>query len=139
VAAAVITWVCSLLLGGLFVFGAAWLMSSPDTLLDEMSRQNPELVRDGEVTVGMLRAVLGVLTGAVIVWVVAACVCAFFVLRGAGWARVLLLVSSAIAGLGLLVTTIVNAGMVVPLVGAAAVVALLLRRDVSGWFRTQRR
>jgi cytochrome c biogenesis protein CcdA len=66
-------------------------------------------------------------------------VCAFFVLRGAGWARVLLLVSSAIAGLGLLVTTIVNAGMVVPLVGAAAVVALLLRRDVSGWFRTQRR
>lgn len=134
VAAVVITWVCSLLLGGLFVAGAAWLMSSPETLMDEMSRQQPELVRDGTVTVGLLRGMLAVMTAGIVVWVLAACVSAFFVLRGARWARVVLLVSSSAAGLGLFLCLLVNAAMLLPLAGAVAVVALLVRRDVAAWF-----
>jgi hypothetical protein len=133
-AAVVVTWVCSVLLGGLFVVGAVWLIASPDTLMDEMTKQNPELVRDGTLTVGLLRGMLVGMAGMIALWVVAACVLAFFVLRRAAWARVLLLVSTAAAGLGLLVCAIVNAGMVVPLAGAGAVFALLLRRDVSAWF-----
>jgi hypothetical protein len=137
-AAVVLTWVCSLLLGGLFVAGSAWLIASPDRLMDEMTRQNPELMRDAEVTVGLLRVTVGVLAGIVVVWVLAACVLGFLVLRRKSWARVLLLVSTTVAGVGLLVCTLVNAAMVVPLVGAAAVFALLLRRDVSTWITGRR-
>jgi hypothetical protein len=134
-AAVVLTWVCSVLLGGLFVAGAAWLISDPDTLMDEMTRQNPELVRDGTITVGLLRATLAAMIVVVVVWVAAACVLAFFVLRRASWARILLLVSCGIAGLALVVSSVVNPMMVVPLVGAAATFALLLRRDVTAWFK----
>jgi hypothetical protein len=133
-AAVVLTWVCSLLLGGLFVLGAGWLITSPDRLMEEMTRQNPELVRDGTVTVGLLRAVLAVMAGGILLWAVAACVVAYFVLRRAAWARILLLISTAAAGLALLLGAVVNPAMVVPLVGAAAVFALLLRRDVAAWF-----
>jgi hypothetical protein len=133
-AAVVLTWVCSVLLGGLFVFGAVWLIASPGTLMDEMTRQNPELVRDGTITVGLLRAMLGVMAGLVLLWALAACVVAFFVLRGARWARILLIVSSGVAGLGLLLCALINPTMLVPLFGAVAVCALLLRRDVGAWF-----
>jgi len=134
VAAVVLTWVCSVLLGGLFAAGAAWLVASPDTLMDEMNRQNPELMRDSDVTVGLLRAMVAVMAGGVLLWVLAACVLGFLVLRGKGWARVLLLVSTAVAGLALLVGTLVNQAMLVPLIAAVSVFALLLRRDVSAWF-----
>jgi hypothetical protein len=134
-AAAVLTWVCSLLLGGLFVVGAAYLISSPDTLMDEMTKQQPQLVRDGTLTVGLLRATLAVMVGLIVVWVLAACVLAFFVLRRAAWARMLLLVCCGAAGLLLVVSSIVNPVMVVPLAGAAATFALLVRRDVTAWFK----
>lgn len=134
VAAAVITWVCSVLLGGLFVAGSVWLIASPDPLMDEMTRQSPELVADGTVTVDLLRVMLVVIAGGIAVWVLVACVAAFFVLRRAGWARVLLLLSSGAAAVGLVVLAFVNAAMVLPLAGAAGVVALLLRRDVTAWF-----
>jgi hypothetical protein len=133
-AAVVMTWVCSVLLGGLFVFYTAWLIASPGTLMGEMTKQYPELVRDGSLTVGLLRGVLAVMAGLVALWVAAACALAFFVLRGASWARVLLLVSSGVAALGLLLCTVANVVMVVPLGGAVAVVALLLRREVGAWF-----
>ncbi|SFB89504.1 hypothetical protein SAMN04487968_102194 [Nocardioides terrae] len=133
-AAVVLTWVCSLLLGGLFVAGAVWLIASPDRLMDEMARQNPELMRDDNVTVGLLRGMVAVMAGGVLLWVLAACVLALLVLRGKGWARVLLLVSTAVAGLGLLIGTVLNQAMLVPLIAAVAVFALLLRRDVSAWF-----
>jgi hypothetical protein len=133
-ASVVITWVCSILLGTLFVVGATWVIASPDTIMDEMRRQDPELVADGTLTVGLVRGMLGVLMGIVVVWVAVVCVVAFFVLRRAGWARVVLLVSSAVAGAALLLTTLANAGMLVPMVGAAAVFAMLLRRDVTAWF-----
>jgi len=134
VAAAVLTWVCSVLLGGLFVAGSLWLMASPDPLMDEMTRQHPELVSDGSVTVDMVRVMLAVVASVIGLWVLAACVAAFFLLRRAAWARAVLIVSSGVAGLGLVVLALLNSAMVVPLAGAVAVVALLLRRDVSGWF-----
>jgi hypothetical protein len=99
-----------------------------------MTRQNPELVRDGTLTVGLVRTTLAVIAGIIAVWVVAACVTAFFVLRGAAWARVLLLVSAAVAGAGLLVGSVINPALLVPLVGAVTVLALLMRRDVGAWF-----
>jgi hypothetical protein len=135
VGAVVVTWVCSVLLGGLFVAGSLWLIGSPESLMDEMARQNPELVRDGAVTVGLVRATVAVMAGVVALWAIVACVTAFFVLRGAGWARVLLLISAAVAGAGLLVGSLVNPGLLVPLLGVATVFALLLRRDVVAWFR----
>ena len=138
VAAVVLTWLCSLLLGGLFVIGAVWLVATPDTLMDELTRQNPELVRDGTVTVDMVRATLVVMAAVVAAWVLVACVTAFFVLRGARWARVVLLVSAGAAGLGLLIGTVVNPVLVLPLLGAVAVFALLLRRDVGAWFASRR-
>ena len=138
VAAAVITWVCSLLLGGLFVVGSLWLMASPDPLMDEMTRQRPELVSDGSVTVDMLQVMLAVVAGVVGLWVLGACVAAFFVLRRAAWARVVLLVSSAVAAVGLVLLALLNSAMVLPLAGAVGVVALLLRRDVGAWFSRPR-
>lgn len=133
-AAAVLTWVCSLLLGGLFVAGAAWLIADPATLMDEVRKQNPELVADGTVTEGVVRGMLIAMAAGVAVWVLAACVLAGLLLRQRRWARTLLLVSTGAAALGLLAATLVNVGMVVPLAAAAAVFALLLRDDVVRWF-----
>jgi hypothetical protein len=86
----------------------------------------------------MVRTSLGVLAGCIAIWVLAACVTAFFVLRGASWARVLLLVFSAVAGLCLLLGAVTSpvaaVPLAIPLVGTWAVFALLLRREVVAWF-----
>jgi hypothetical protein len=134
----VVTWVCSLLLGGLFVAGALWLIASPQPVMDEMTRQRPDLVQDGSITVDMVRLSLAVVAGTVAIWVAAASVAAFFVLRGAPWARVLLLVSSAVAAVGLVLLTLLNPSMILPLAAAVTVVALLVRRDVTAWFSRPR-
>ncbi|GAB7002722.1 hypothetical protein JCM18899A_01930 [Nocardioides sp. AN3] len=137
IASAVLTWVCSVLLGGLVVGAASWLIASPDALLAELTRQNPELARDGTLTVGLVRTMLVLMAGALGLWVLGVCVVAYFVLRGASWARWVLLVSSGVAGLGLVVCTLANPVMAVPLAGAIAVFALLLRKDVVAWFSAQ--
>lgn len=135
VASVVLTWVCSLLLGGLFVIGAVWLVANPGRLMDQLTEQNPELVRQGAITTDLVRGMLIAMAAVIAVWVLAACAFAVFTLRGANWARIALLVSSGTAGVALLLCSVVNAAMVVPLAGAVAVFAMLLRRDVVAWFR----
>jgi hypothetical protein len=135
VATVVLTWVCSVLLGGLFVIGAVQLIASPEALMDEVTRQSPELLQDDAVTIDLLRGTLAVMTGMVVLWALATCTLALFLLRRASWARLLLLVSTGAAGLGLLVGSLLIPVLVVPLAGAVATFALLLRRDVSAWFR----
>jgi hypothetical protein len=132
--ACVLTWVLAGLTALTMLLGAVAIAVDTDQLLDEMHRQNPRLAEQG-VSDSALLAVAYVLVGVVVLWCLAAAVVAVLVLRGAGWARVALLVSASATAVLCLVATVVGAFLLVlPLIGGVATVTLLLRPDSRAWF-----
>jgi hypothetical protein len=132
--ACVLTWVASGLTAlGMVVTGAI-LVASPDVLLDEVHRQNPEIRAEG-VTDGALVAVSLVMIAAIVLWCVFAAALAVLVFRGVEWARIVLLVSAAAAGALSLLGTAVGAFLLtLTLVASVVALALLLRPEVRAWF-----
>lgn len=137
--ACVLTWVATgLTLFGLVASGIV-LAVRTDDMLDEAHRQSPDLAAQG-VTDQMLVVATYLLIGGIGVWCLAAAVIAFFVLRGAAWARIVLLVSAATASAACLVGAAVGAvALLLPLGASVAAIALLLRSEVGLWFNAPRR
>ncbi|MFT4287183.1 hypothetical protein [Nocardioides sp.] len=131
-AAAVLTWVFSGLVAVLFVIGSIVTGTDPEIIRTELDK-NPTFAEQG-VTVEMVQVMFVVMAVAVTGWALSACVVAFFVLRGKPWARVLLAVSTAGAGLLMLLCVLVNPVMLIPAAACGATLAMLLRRDVAAWF-----
>lgn len=131
--ACVLTWVCSTL--ALLSMGASMvvLAADPHLLLDEMARQDPELARQG-ITAGTLQATAWGLSGAVVAWSLVAIVLAALVWRGSGRARAALVVSTGCAAGVLLVATLGQVLLVLPLGACVVALALLVRPDVRAWF-----
>lgn len=134
--ACVLTWAaCGLTAVGSVLTGVL-LLVRPDTLLDEVHRQNPELEKQGVADDVLISVTIAMLV-AVVVWSLGSAFLGFLVFRGLDWARVLLVISAATAGAFSLVAAAVGAFLlVVTLVASTATVALLVRRDVRPWFRT---
>lgn len=139
VLAAVITWVCCLLATVLMVIGAVMLSADPDLMLDEMRRQNPDLVEDSGITTEAIRAMLWLMVAGVTAWSVAASAVAALALRRLGWARITLIVSAACAGGAMLLGVLSSPVMLFPLAACGATVVLLLRPEVAAWFAGARR
>lgn len=134
VAAAVVTWVFAGLAGLLMAVAALFMLTSPDLMFDEMRRQDPSLF-SGSVTEDNVRTGILVLAAVLVVWSAAVTAAGVvLILRRREWARVMLLVSAAVAGLfsglGVLQGQVV---LLLPMLGAAAVFTLLLRADVRAW------
>jgi hypothetical protein len=118
-AACVVAWVCSSLTVVVVTASAVLVAATPDLLIDEMYRQNPDLAAQA-----MTQDALQVLTY----------VLAVLAFRRVSWARVGLLASAGGAGGLCLVTSLQAVFMVVPLFACVITFSLLLRPDVREWF-----
>jgi len=130
----VLTWIlCGLTAFGVVV-SAITIAVDPDMIFDEVHKQNPDLAARG-VTDTMLEVATYVMAGAIVLWCVGAAVMAVLVFRRVAWARIVLIVSASVAaGLSLIGTAVGGFALVVPMIGGAVTIALLLRRDSRPWF-----
>jgi len=132
--ACVLTWICTGLVTIGLLASAVALAVTPDLMLDQVHRDNPDLAAQG-ISDDLLIVVTYLMIAALIAWCVSAAVLAILVFRGIDWARIVLVVSAATCGVFCLVGTAVGAFvLVVPLIASAASVALLLRADARPWF-----
>ncbi|WP_435770253.1 hypothetical protein [Nocardioides sp. SYSU DS0651] len=109
-----------------------------DTLAEQVERVEEQQGRSLEsmnLTEDMFLAMMIAIVAAIVLWCLAALVLATLVLRGRNWARITLAVSGACAAPAALAGALVGSPLV--LVAAASGIAswLLLRPDVSAWFR----
>ena len=131
--ACVVTWASTAVVGLLMIGTVAALAASPDLLLDEVRRQNPEVGR--EVTRSTLVGATIGIGSAVVLWCAAAAAVAVFVLRGHAWARLTLAVSATVAAVGSAVLSVGSAAMLLPAAAAGTTAyCLLFRPEVRGWF-----
>lgn len=135
--ACTVTWVMTALVGLLTLVSLVVLTASPDLLLDEVARQNPDLEEQG-VSRRLLLTTTLVVGGIVVLWCAAAAALAALAFRGVPWARVALVVSAVVAGLLSLVSSVGAAAMLVPMLAAAIVVACLVRPEARAFFRAHR-
>jgi len=109
------------------------MLAQPDALLDEAHKQNPDLA-DQVITDAVLRTTVYVTAVVVMVWSVGAVAMGVLAWRRVRWAATGLIVSAGIAG-GICLLVIVGSFLLLlPLVGCAATVALLLRPEARRWY-----
>ena len=131
--ACVLTWACSALAIVMMLVSVVALVADPGLVLEELNRQNPELVAQG-VTEDLLRTVTYVMAAVVVVWSVAAILLAALVWRRSERARRALVVSASVAAVFLLFSTLGQFLLVLPLAACVVTLALLVRPDVRAWF-----
>lgn len=131
--ACLLAWVCSGLAIALMATSAAILAVSPGVVFDELHRQNPDLAGQG-VSDDALRIATFVMVGLAITWCLLAIVLGVLVWRRVAWARRGLAVSASAAAVMLLVATLGQPVLILPLAAAVVTLALLVRPDVKAWF-----
>jgi hypothetical protein len=132
--ACVLTWVCTAFVTVGLVASAVALAVSPDLMLDQVHKDNPDLAAQG-VSDDLLLVATYVMIAGLVLWCVSAAGLAVLVLRRVDWARIVLVVSAATCAVFCLVGTAVGAFVLVaPLLASAFVVAMLVRADAKVWF-----
>ncbi|MFC6343142.1 hypothetical protein ACFP8W_14225, partial [Nocardioides hankookensis] len=132
--ACVITWVCTAAVAVGLVVNAILIVRSPDSVLDGMHRQYPELSQQG-VSDDLLVVLTCLMVAGLVLWCLAAAALAVLVYRRVDWARVVLVVSAATAGAICLAGTAIGAILLLPpLLASVCCIALLLRADTRPWF-----
>jgi hypothetical protein len=133
--ACVLTWICSGLTAIGLVLTAVVVAVDPDVVLDDVHERQPDLAEQG-ISDDLLIGVTIAMLAAFVLWCVAAAVLAALVLRRIDWARIVLVISAAIAALLSLAGLFGGATpLVLTLVAASGAVVLLVRHDVNAWFR----
>lgn len=135
VAACVITWVASLTVAGAMGLAALVLLADPslmDQAIADAEGQGMDLrgLSDDELTAATV-----VVSAVFVLWSLAAAVLAILAFRRVEWARIVLIISAALSGLLMLVMALAAPFLVVLVAAAAVTCALLLRPEVSAWFR----
>ncbi len=138
--ACVVTWVVcglALCLMGLTVMV---LLAAPDTVFDELRRQDPDLDLGG-LSEGEVREAAFIFSGIGGAWCLAAIGFAVVTFRGLRWGWVALLASTVAAGVASTFVMVSSLVMVAPLAASAVTVGLLLRPESRAWCRrtTRRR
>lgn len=132
--ASVLTWVCSALVVLALGASAVVLAVSPDLMLDEVHRDNPDLASQG-ISDDLLIIVTFLMIVGLVLWCVGAAALAVLVFRRVDWARIVLIVSAAAcAACSLLGTAIGAFLLVLPLVASVCCIAMLLRPETRAWF-----
>jgi hypothetical protein len=118
--ACAITWASTAVVFLLFAVTLVQVLVAPNSLLDEMRRQNPDLtMSDADLT-----RVLVVVSVVFLVWSAAAAALTMLVWRRVAWASIVLSVSAVLACLTL-----------VPIIASVATVVLLQRSESRAWLR----
>lgn len=134
-AACVLAWVTSTaVVAGLALSALRFAGDSDEVYADMMSQQPDMLEASGLTESGLLAAVL-VTIGGLVVWALIAIVLAGLTFVGHNWARVTLVVSAACAGTLTLVMCVAAPFLVVMVLLIATAGWLLLRPEVTAWFR----
>jgi len=131
--ACALTWVFAGLALVVMAASMVVLATSPGLVFDELHRQNPDLASQG-VSDATLRTMTFVVGGVVIAWSLAALVVAVLAFRRVGWARTALVVSASASLALLLLATLGQVLLVVPLAASVVTLALLVRPDVRAWY-----
>jgi hypothetical protein len=135
---AALMWACGLAWAGAAIVSVVMLLSvvavlaAPDTLLDEVYRQNPDLRSEG-ITPSTLRSTVIVAGTLLVLWAVSAAVLAVFAWRGRSWAWTALLVSACCASGLCLIAAVTSPPMLVSLALCAPAIPLLLRPEVRAF------
>ncbi|MDT0187067.1 hypothetical protein Q9S36_43470 [Microbacterium sp. ARD31] len=131
-AAAWIAIVFSGLTAALFAFAGLGLLVARDEVITEMERV-PEF-QDANIDADAAVGVLVVVLLGIVVWCLIAAVLAIFVLRRSNVARILLVISAAVAGV-LALISITSGISLVPLVACLATIVLLFVGGAGDWFK----
>lgn len=134
VAACIVVWVSCALVSGMMLLLSLVMAIARDDFFAELERQQADFSTRG-MTEADLATGIFVMTAIILVWSVAASALAVLAVRRRQWARTALVVSTAVAGLLLLAATLANPLLVVLLGAALVTLWLLLRADVSAWFK----
>ncbi|GGO79272.1 hypothetical protein [Nocardioides deserti] len=133
-----LVWACALTWAGtgLAAIGMGMVvlvvLVAPDFVLDQL-RRNPQ-VGDRDLSASTLREAVVAAGVVVVVWSVVAAVVAGFAWRGAGWARLTLVVSASVAAALCLVSVLSgNVIVLVPLGICVATLVLLARPDARAF------
>jgi hypothetical protein len=133
--ACVITWVLSGLIGLGWLLIAVW--GAVDTsLVNDMFEQESRFQESG-LSVNEVRAALVITSVLLTIWSLIAAGLAIFVHRGHDWARVLLIISAAGAGLISLLMVIAAPPMILVPVAAGYTIFALTRPASNEWFRAR--
>lgn len=136
--AAMLTWIFSGLTALGLIVTAVLVAVSPDTILDDVHRRSPDLEEQG-ISDDLLLGVTFVMIAALIVWCIGSAVLAALVLRGIDWARIVLIISAAIAGVLSLLALFAGAFLLVlTLTASVSTILLLVRPDTAAWFHRVR-
>jgi hypothetical protein len=134
IAACIVVWASCAATAGFMLLFSLVMAVARDEFFDEVERQQPNLDMQGlseaELAMGTFVA-----TAFIVVWCAVAVVLAVLAFRRIAWARIALVVSAAVAGLMLLVATFISPFLVLLLGAAAVTLWLLLRPEVSAWYR----
>lgn len=131
--ACVLTWLFAGLVLVVMAASIAVLAASPGLVFDELHKQNPDLAAQG-ISDAMLRTVTFVAGGVVAAWSLSALVLAGLAFRGVRWARVALVVCASGAVVCLLLATVSQPLLIVPLAASVVTLALMVRPDVRAWY-----
>jgi hypothetical protein len=134
VAACVIVWVSCALVSGFMLVMSLVMAVARDELFAEIERQEPNFDMKG-MSQAELATGTFVLTAVVVLWSVAAIVLAVLAIRGLPLARAALAVSTGATSLVLLGATLLSPALVVLLAASLVTLWLLLRADVTAWFK----
>ena len=136
--AAMMTWIFSGLTALGLMVTAAIVAISPDTILDDVHRRSPELEEQG-ISDDLLLGVTFVMIAGLILWCVGAAVLAALTIRGIDWARIVLIVSAAIAAVLSFLALLAGAFLLVlTLTASVSTILLLVRPDTAAWFHRTR-
>ena len=132
--ACLLTWIFT----GLVIIGlvasAVALAVSPDLMLDEVHRENPDIAAQG-VSDDMLLVATYLMIAGLVVWSLAAAGLAVLVFRRVDWARIVLIVSAAVCAVFCLIGAALGAFVLAfPLLASIFTVAMLVRPDTRVWF-----
>ncbi|MEZ0581346.1 hypothetical protein [Nocardioides sp. MH1] len=134
VAACIITWASAAVVSGGMLVLSFVMAVARDELFDEIEKQQPGFDMQG-MTQGELATATFVMTAVVVVWSLAAAVLAVLAFRGATWARVALVICTAGTGLVVLAAALLSPALFVLLGAITVTLWLLLRPDVTAWYR----
>lgn len=121
----------------LTALSVAVMAFSPDALMDEVLRQQPELADQG-VTQELLQTTTFVMGGIVMLWAAAALVLAFLTLARRRAAAQALTVSAAVSAVLCIVGTFASLVLALPAFASIVTVAVLRRPDVRLWLAGDR-
>lgn len=134
ISACIIVWASCVIVSGFMLLFSLIMAFARDEFFEEIERQQPDFDMQG-MSHAELATATYLATAIIVVWCVAAIVLAVLAFRRLPWARIALVGCTGAAGLVLLGLTFVSPPLVVLLAADVVTLWLLLRADVTAWFR----